>query len=124
MSGIERDLGEQPLHDIVVGWGLDNHHLVEASPEQLTHKQVQRARKGRLLTLKMKQKLARSLNFAIWGRLTNEERERFVEYFPKHLFSYNKGWKEGGEDPNLELREPIAVRPMRKDFRRELGLED
>ena len=84
----ERDFGSQPLASLLEGWGLSNHDLVEASPEQLTHKQVQRACQGRKLTLKMKQKLARTLNFAVWGRLTNEEREGFTEYLPKHLRSY------------------------------------
>ena len=78
---------------LLESWGLSNHDLVVASPEQLTHKQVQRACHGRKLTLKMKQKLARTLNFAIWGRLTNDERKGFSEYFAKHLFNYSKGFE-------------------------------
>ena len=53
----ERDLGLQPLDKMMDEWGLDNHQLVEVSTEQLTHKQVQKARKGRRLTLKMMQNL-------------------------------------------------------------------
>ena len=52
----ERDLGLQPLDKMMGEWGIDNHQLVEVSTEQLTHKQVQKARKGRRLTLKMMQK--------------------------------------------------------------------
>ena len=72
--------------------------------------------------LKMKQKLARTLNFAVWGRLTNEEREGYFEYFPKHLFSYNKGWEEGFKDPNSVIYGNLEGRTLRRDFREELGL--
>lgn len=88
----------------------------------MTHKQVQRACAGRKLTLKMKQKLARTLNFAVWGRLTNKERESYFEYFPKHLFSYDKGWNESFEDPNTEIFSAIDGRKIRSDFKGELGL--
>ena len=118
----ERDLGPQPLEEILQGWGLSHHSLVEASPEQLTHKQVQRACSGRRLTLKMKQKLARTLNFAVWGRLTDAEREGYVEYFPKHLFSYDKGWIQGSTDPNSALYGVIEGRKLRSDFKAELGI--
>ena len=118
----ERDLGTQPLDAILTGWQLDNHDVVEASPEQLTHKQLVRARNGRRLTLKMMTKVARTVNFAIWGRLDNEEREQFTEYFPKHLFSYSKGWDAAFVDPNKALYGVITGREIRADFREELGL--
>ncbi|MEJ6719431.1 MAG: hypothetical protein QNK82_13145 [Akkermansiaceae bacterium] len=118
----DRDFGLQPLAKFIEDWGLSHHDLVEASPEQLTHKQVQRAAQGRKLTLKMKQKVARTLNFAVWGRLNDQEREGYFEYFPKHLFSYNKGWSEDFEDPNVALYNSLAGRTLRKDFREELGL--
>jgi hypothetical protein len=103
MSDIERDLGPQPMVALMEQWQLESHDLVEASPEQLTHKQVQRARSGRRLTLKMMMKLARSLNIAIWNRLKAPEREVFVEYLHKHLFSYAKGFDATWEDPNSSL---------------------
>lgn len=106
----ERDLGTQPLDGMLAAWGLDNHELVDASPEQLTHKQVQRARKGRMLTLAMRQKLARSLNIAIWYRLKKDERESYFEYFPKHLFAYHKGYDPTFEDPNGALMEAVRGR--------------
>lgn len=118
----ERDFGPQPLAKLLENWGLSHHDLVEVSPEQLTHKQVQRASQGRKLTLKMKQKLARTLNFAVWGRLTDEERKGYFEYFPKHLFSYNKGWEEGFQDPNSSIYGLLKGRDLRRDFREELGL--
>jgi len=117
----ELDLGPQPVADILKGWGLENHDLVEISPEQLTHKQVQKAGSGRKLTLKMKQKVARTLNFAVWGRLTDEEREQFTEYFPKHLFNYNKGYEAG--DPNEGMYPLLEGRKVRKDFLAELGAD-
>jgi hypothetical protein len=118
----ERDLGPQPLAEILDAWGLSNHDLVDVSPEQLTHKQVQKARSGRRLTLKMKQKIARTVNFAVWGRLKNEEREEFTEYFPKHLFSYHKGYQAG--DPNAVMYGNLSDRKVRVDFLRELSGEE
>ena len=119
----ERDLGSQPLLLVLESWGLSNHDLVVASPEQLTHKQVQRACQGRKLTLKMKQKLARTLNFAIWGRLTNNEREEFSEYFPKHLFNYSKGFEKNVSDINAGILMCIGERKLRRDFKEELGIQ-
>lgn len=118
----ERDLGIQPLHAILEGWQLDNHGVVAASPQQLTHKQLVRARNGRRLTLKMMIKVARTVNFAVWGRLTDEEREKFTEYFPKHLFNYSKGWDAAFADPNQGLYGIISGREIRADFRAELGI--
>ena len=106
----EREHGVQPVDGLMEGWGLSNHDLVDASPEQLTHKQVQRARKGRQLTLAMMMKLARSLNIAVWYRLTRDERERYFEYLHKHLFDYAKGYDESFEDPNRELMEAVRAR--------------
>ncbi len=118
----ERDLGTQPLDAILTGWQLDNHDVVEASPEQLTHKQLVRARNGRRLTLKMMTKVSRTVNFSVWGRLTDEEREQFSEYSPKQLFSYAKGSDSAFVDPNKALYEVIADRELRADFRTELGI--
>ena len=117
----ERDFGPQPLATLLEKWGISNHDMVEISPEQLTHKQVQRASQGRMLTLKMKQKLARTLNFAVWGRLTDEERENFEEYFPKHLFSYNKGYDAAAAELNGALIQDFSERKVRRDFLIELG---
>lgn len=46
----ERNLGPQPIADIMRQQQLRAHDLVEASTEQLTHKMVARAVKGRRLT--------------------------------------------------------------------------
>lgn len=54
---IQRDLGPQPIDALLREFEADNHEVVDASPEQLTHKQVQRARKGRRLTANMQAKI-------------------------------------------------------------------
>jgi hypothetical protein len=71
----------------------------------------------------MKQKLARTLNFAIWGRLTNNEREEFSEYFPKHLFNYSKGFEKNVSDINAGILMGIGERKLRRDFKEELGIQ-
>lgn len=60
----ERDLGPQPLDAIMTRLGLSSHDLVAASVEQLTHKQVQKGRKGRRLSPHLQQKILRALSQA------------------------------------------------------------
>lgn len=100
----ELNHGTQRLDAIMQHWGLDNHDLVSVSLEQLTHKQVQKARQGRQLTLKMMQKVARALNVAIWNRLPAEHREQYYEYIHRDLFSYAKGYDPHWADPNKGLK--------------------
>ncbi len=102
-----RDLGPQPLEAIMKRWHLTNHQLVEDSPEQLTHKQIQRAQAGRRLTLKMMMKVARSLNIAIWNRLSKEHKETFVEYLHKDIFSYAKDYNPEKPDPNEAMLQEL-----------------
>ena len=99
----ERDLGVQPLDAMMDAWGIGNHDMVEVSTEQLTHKQVQKARSGRRLTLKMMQKVTRAFNVTIWYRLNDEEKEAFDEYLHKRLFNYAKGFDAQFEDPNIKM---------------------
>ena len=61
----ERNLGAQPIADIMAKHNLKPHDLVAASTKQLTHKMVTRARKGRKLTDKTKSKVLNALNLAI-----------------------------------------------------------
>lgn len=104
------DLGPQPLDQLMNDWGLTNHGLVEISTEQLTHKQVQRARMGRRLTLKMKMKVTRAFNVTIWHGFTDEEKEAYFEYGWKHLFNYTKGYDAAFVDPNKALIEARAAK--------------
>lgn len=61
---IERNLGEQPLAALMLQLNLSAHALVEASTEQITHKMVSRAIKGRRLTANSKAKVVRAFNAA------------------------------------------------------------
>lgn len=112
-----RDKGEQPLVAVLDAWGLENHDLVEASSTQLTHKQVQRARRGRMLTLSMMQKVTRDLNAAIAARLTKPERQEFADYRHRDLFNYAKGHDAGFEDPNGALVEAVKKRTGESEAR-------
>ncbi len=103
MNEEEREFGPQPLIAVMEGWGLESHALVETSDEQLTHKQVQRARSGRKLSLKMMMKVARTLNLAIWSKLDPAKKEKFVPYLHKDLFSYSKGYDPEKQDSNQEI---------------------
>ncbi len=98
-----RDHGPQPLDGLLDRWKIANHELVEISTEQLNHKQVQKGRKGRQLTLHLMQKLMRALNDAITAKLPKEQQPAFTPYLHKHLFSYAKGHDAAWPDPNEEL---------------------
>ncbi|MEO8616175.1 MAG: hypothetical protein ABI600_13605 [Luteolibacter sp.] len=103
MDELTRDHGLQPLDGLMVRWNLANHELVEVSTEQLNHKQVQKARKGRQLTLHLMQKMMRALNETIVAKLPKEERAKFVPYLHKHLFNYAKSYDAAWVDLNEEL---------------------
>jgi hypothetical protein len=60
----KRNLGEQPVARLLAEHGLKAHDLVVVSTEQITHKMVARACKGRRLTLNTQSKVLRALNRA------------------------------------------------------------
>jgi hypothetical protein len=103
MHDATRDHGLQPLDGLLARWGITNHQLVGASVEQLNHKQVQRARKGRQLTLHLMQKVTRTLNDAVLAKIPKEERANFKPYTHKHLFNYAKDHDPAWTDPNEAL---------------------
>ncbi|MCP4650157.1 MAG: hypothetical protein GY853_08790 [PVC group bacterium] len=76
-NDIKRDLGEQPIAGIIVEHELKPNDLVANSTEQITHKMISRAVKGRRLTPNVKSKILRALNQAT-GK----------EYKLKDLFNY------------------------------------
>ncbi|MCX6854774.1 MAG: hypothetical protein NTV80_07700 [Verrucomicrobia bacterium] len=80
----ERNLGTQPLDAIIIEHALGNHDLVAVCAEPLTHKAVQRARKGRRLTTHMKRRIAEALNKAVTLQGKTLERELQVS----DLFTY------------------------------------
>ena len=59
---IERNLGVQPIAQIMEELGLKAHDLVAASDEHLTHKMVARACKGRRLTSNVRSKILNAMN--------------------------------------------------------------
>jgi len=63
-DNIERNLGTQPIARIMADHDLKAHDLVAASTEQLTHKMVARACKGRRLTPTVQAKIRNALNTA------------------------------------------------------------
>ena len=79
---IERNLGPQPLDAVLQELELDNHAVVALCKEGLTHKAMQRARKGRRLTPKMKVRITETLNILMKNK--GEERQFGV----KQLFNY------------------------------------
>jgi hypothetical protein len=70
---INRNLGEQPLARIMVNHGLKARDLVSISTQQLTHKMVSRARKGRRLTPNVKLKIREALNKSTGKNYSLEE---------------------------------------------------
>jgi hypothetical protein len=76
---ILRDFGEQPIAAIMAAHSLKPHDLVVSSTEQVTHKMVSRAIKGRRLTVNIRAKILNALNNAT-GKA----------YKAKELFNYLK----------------------------------
>ena len=83
----ERDLGTQPIREVRARLGLGATDLVEASDEQLTHKMVARAVKGRRLTANAMGKVVRALN-----------RRAESAYTPGDLFTYAPSRAAGPSD--------------------------
>jgi hypothetical protein len=52
----------QPLDAILQSLGLSNHDLVLVSAEPLTHKMVQKGRRGRPLTRRIQERITKALN--------------------------------------------------------------
>ena len=72
-------MGLQPLDGILVKLSLSNHDLVAASGEQLTHKVVQKGRRGRPLTRRAQDKILRALTKAA-GPETGFTRGQLFKY--------------------------------------------
>ncbi|MFH1063431.1 MAG: hypothetical protein V1747_11200 [Candidatus Omnitrophota bacterium] len=64
-NAIERNLGEQPIKQIMLEHNLKPHDIVAASTEQLTHLMIKRAAKGRRLTKHVQSKVLNALNLAL-----------------------------------------------------------
>ena len=63
MSDIEMNVGVQPLDAIMTEKQIKNTDLVKAAPPGfITHKQIQKGRKGRRLSMHMQDKVLDALN--------------------------------------------------------------
>jgi pyrroloquinoline quinone (PQQ) biosynthesis protein C len=81
---MNRNLGEQPIHQIMEQQGWSNHDLIVAmKPGFLTHKQVQKARKGRWLTPNIQQKIVTAVNACATAE--TYQLEELFTYRGKHL---------------------------------------
>ena len=65
---ITRQMGVQPIDEVLDRLGVANHQLVEVSTEHLTHKMVQKARKGRRLTRNVQGKVLNAVNHLLKQR--------------------------------------------------------
>ena len=88
-DGVERNFGMQPLDAIMGEHGLGNHDLVELRPVDLSHKAVQRARKGRRLTPRMKLRITEVTNAALKKRGIDRQ------YATRELFNYGFSMRPG-----------------------------
>jgi len=75
---MQTDYGTQPLDEVLERYSFKNDDLVQASDEQLTYKQVQKARQGRRITPNIKGKIVRALNTVVEDK----------GYIEKDLFNY------------------------------------
>jgi len=93
-----RDLGEQPIARLLAALGLSAHDLVAASSEQLTHKMVRRACKGRRLTPHVQLKIQNALNARTAG-----------SYGLGDLFDYGPEREEGAPPPAADSAPPTPI---------------
>lgn len=71
------DLGTQPIEGLLAKHNLTHHDVVAASTEQITHKMVNRACKGRKLSRRVQLKIVHAVNAAAE-----------TDYKLKDLFNY------------------------------------
>ena len=81
-EGSSMVMGVQPIDAIMTEHGLKNHDVMQMNRGGLTHKQVNKARKGRRLTPKIKVRITAALNAVLKQRGVEKE------FVPKDLFNY------------------------------------
>ena len=77
MNDTEHNLDPQPMEDILKKHNLSHHDVVAASTEQITHKMVTRACKGRKLSRRVQLKILYAVNISAE-----------TDYKLKDLFTY------------------------------------
>ena len=70
---VKRNFGEQPIVQIMVDHALKTKDLVVVSTQQITHRMVSRALKGRRLTPKVQSKIRDALNESTGKKYSMEE---------------------------------------------------
>ncbi len=70
---VQRDLGEQPLAQLLADHSLKPHDLVATNPTHLTHKLITRATKGRRLTPHSQKLVLTALNQATGKTFTKAD---------------------------------------------------
>ena len=81
------DACSQPLDSLMNELGLTNHNLVAASAENLTHKQVSKARQGRKVTSRIQKKVLAALA-ACAGKHQEAENAEESQSFLEEIGSY------------------------------------
>ena len=91
ISSLERavaggDYGTQPLDSLMVEHSLSNSAVVEASPEPVTHKMINKARRGRRLSRKVQIKVLAAFNQAMAKSQPSEDTPCYTF---QDLFNYD-----------------------------------
>ncbi len=81
-SALERNLGTQPIDAVMEKHALKNHDVVQMNRGGLTHKIVQKARKGRRIKPNMKVRVTEALNVVLKQKGIEEK------YGVGQLFNY------------------------------------
>ncbi len=79
---LERNLGTQPIDAVMEEHTLKNHDIMQMNRGGLTHKMVQKARKGRRLKPNIKVRVTEALNAAL------KQRGVETKYGVGQLFNY------------------------------------
>ena len=81
---LKLNLGVQPLDTLMIKNKWTNNFIVKNSLSQLTHKQLQKGRKGRRLTAKIQDKILHSVNKCLFpDKITMSD--LFTYYGKKNL---------------------------------------
>lgn len=79
-------LHAQPLDAVLKDLSLTPKDLVSASKEQLTYKQVHKARIGRPISARIKTKIVRALNRCLMQKVEKDNSSFIKEYVATDLF--------------------------------------
>ena len=82
-SELPIECGIQPIDALMEEYHLSNTDIVQASTEQLSHKILGKARKGRRLTKRLQRKVLDAFNVACYARFDD-----FVALKKDRLFNY------------------------------------